>query len=54
MLNFSSGYNITYKHVIPPANVDVILLGPRMIGRGVRDFYVNGKGFPAVLTILVI
>lgn len=51
VLNFSSGYNITYKHVIPPANVDVILLGPRMIGRGVRDFYVNGKGFPAVLAI---
>ena len=22
-----------------------------MIGRGVRDFYVNGKGFPAVLAI---
>lgn len=51
VLNFASGYNITYKHIVPPRDADVILLGPRMIGRGVRDLYVSGKGFPAVLAI---
>lgn len=51
VLNFASGYNITYGHIAPPANSDIVLLGPRMIGRGVRDLYVSGQGFPAVTAV---
>jgi len=31
-LVFASGYNITYKFIVPPHEVDVILVAPRMIG----------------------
>src|SRR5690242_1251364 len=36
-LVFASGYNITYKFIVPPLEVDVILVAPRMIGQGVLD-----------------
>jgi ketol-acid reductoisomerase len=42
---FASGYNIAFEHITPPAEVDVILLAPRMIGVGVRETYLTGEGF---------
>jgi ketol-acid reductoisomerase len=50
-LEFASGYNITYGFIAPPAGVDVILVAPRMIGRAVRELYVQGKGAPALVGI---
>ena len=47
-LDFASGYNITYKFIVPPREVDVILVAPRMIGQGVLDLPVSGKGFPVL------
>ena len=34
VLCFASGYNVYYKLIDMPAFVDVVLLAPRMIGRG--------------------
>ena len=45
VLCFASGYTITYELIKPPADVDVILLAPRMIGAGVRDLFVEREGF---------
>jgi ketol-acid reductoisomerase len=45
VLCFASGYNITFETISVPKDVDTILVAPRMIGRGVRESYVNGKGF---------
>lgn len=45
-LDFASGYNITFGHIVPPDSVDVIMVAPRMIGEGVRSLYVEGKGAP--------
>ena len=45
-LNFASGYNITYGFIKPAADLDVIMVAPRMIGKGVRETYENGTGFP--------
>jgi len=50
-LLFASGYNITYKHIVPPADVDVILVAPRMIGQGVLDLPARGQGFPVLVGI---
>jgi len=44
VLCFASGYNIFYKYIVPPSFVDVVLLAPRMIGKMVRDLYLEGSG----------
>ena len=51
LLNFAHGYNIHYRHIQPPSIVDVIMIGPRMLGRGVRDTFVRGHGFPSLVAI---
>jgi ketol-acid reductoisomerase len=50
-LVFASGYNITYKFIVPPREVDVILVAPRMIGQGVLDLPASGKGFPVLVGV---
>jgi ketol-acid reductoisomerase len=50
-LNFASGYNITFKQIIPPSEVDVIMIAPRMIGDGVRNLFLQNKGYPAFLAV---
>ena len=50
-LNFASGYNITYGFIKPAADLDVIMVAPRMIGKGVRETYENGTGFPTFLVV---
>jgi len=51
VLNFASGYNITFKKIVPPEFVDVIMVAPRMIGEGVRELFVNKKGYPAFVGV---
>ena len=51
VLNFASGYNITFRQIIPPDQVDVIMVAPRMIGDGVRNLFLQGKGYPAFLAV---
>jgi ketol-acid reductoisomerase len=50
-LCFASGYNVAFGHLAPKPTVDVLLLAPRMIGPGVRDTYVSGKGFPSFVGV---
>jgi ketol-acid reductoisomerase len=50
-LDFAHGYNIHYGHIKPPAEADVIMVAPRMIGVGVRDRFVAGKGVPAFVAV---
>jgi ketol-acid reductoisomerase len=51
VLVFASGYNIHFKHLRPPDFVDVILIAPRMIGKGVRDTFLSGEGFPSLIAV---
>jgi len=51
VLNFASGYNITFKQILPPAEVDVVMVAPRMIGDGVRNLFLKNKGYPAFLAV---
>jgi ketol-acid reductoisomerase len=50
-LVFASGYNITYKFIAPPADIDVVLVAPRMIGQGVLDLPARGEGFPVLVGV---
>ncbi|NCB41125.1 MAG: ketol-acid reductoisomerase [Clostridia bacterium] len=51
VVNFSSGYNITYGFIKPRKDLDVIMVAPRMIGKGVRETYENGTGFPTFVVV---
>jgi ketol-acid reductoisomerase len=50
-LLFSHGFSIHFKTIIPPKNVDVILVAPKGPGHIVRRQYVEGKGVPALIAI---
>lgn len=45
VLGFASGYNITFETITVSKDIDTILVAPRMIGKGVRESFVNDKGF---------
>jgi ketol-acid reductoisomerase len=51
VLVFASGYNIAFDLITPPACVDVVLVAPRMIGDGVRELYLAGRGFPSFVGV---
>ena len=51
LISFASGYNIAFRGIEPAAALDVVLVAPRMIGVGVRDAYVAGRGFPAFVGV---
>jgi len=50
-LLFSHGFSIHFKTVVPPKNVDVILVAPKGPGHIVRRQFTEGKGVPALIAI---
>src|SRR5437588_4668283 len=50
-LLFSHGFSIHFKTVVPPANIDVILVAPKGPGHIVRRQYTEGKGVPALIAV---
>lgn len=50
-LEFAHGFNITYKLITPPENVDVIMMAPKAPGDKERDEFVAGFGVPALICI---
>jgi ketol-acid reductoisomerase len=46
-ISFASGYNVHFGLIRPPANVDVIMVAPRTIGRQVRVAFEAGGGVNA-------
>jgi len=51
VLDFAHGYTIHYGLIAPPAEIDVIMIAPRMIGVGVREAYLRGAGVPAFVAV---
>lgn len=51
MIVFASGYNIAFGLITPAANVDVVMIAPRMIGSGVRETFLSGVGFPSLIAV---
>ncbi|HZM02494.1 MAG TPA: ketol-acid reductoisomerase [Candidatus Saccharimonadales bacterium] len=50
-LLFSHGFSIHFKTVVPPKNVNVILVAPKGPGHIVRRQFLEGKGVPAVIAV---
>ncbi|MBI98260.1 MAG: ketol-acid reductoisomerase [Verrucomicrobiales bacterium] len=50
-LLFSHGFSIHFKTVIPPENVDVIMVAPKGPGHIVRRQFVEGKGVPSLIAV---
>ncbi|MDD1704515.1 MAG: ketol-acid reductoisomerase, partial [Methanoregula sp.] len=50
-LMFSHGFNIHFGQIVPPQDVDVIMVAPKGPGALVRRMYEEGKGVPALIAI---
>ncbi len=48
---FSHGFNILYRQITPPDQVDVFMVAPKSPGHLVRRMYTEGKGVPALLAV---
>ena len=48
-LAFAHGFNIHYHAIIPPKNVNIIMVAPKGPGHTVRSQYVDGKGVPCLV-----
>ena len=50
-LMFSHGFNIHFKAIKPPKDVDVIMVAPKGPGFMVRETYVEGAGVPCLIAV---
>jgi ketol-acid reductoisomerase len=50
-LMFSHGFNIHYKKIVPPSDINVIMVAPKGPGHTVRSQYEEGKGVPSLIAI---
>ncbi|MFQ3669855.1 MAG: ketol-acid reductoisomerase [Verrucomicrobiia bacterium] len=50
-LLFSHGFSIHYKTIVPPPDVNVIMVAPKGPGHIVRRQYTEGKGVPSLIAI---
>jgi ketol-acid reductoisomerase len=51
VLSFSHGFNIVFKKIKPPKNVDVIMVAPKCPGTEERKCYLQGFGVPALICV---
>ena len=51
LLNFASGYNLTFHNIELPKDSDVVMAVPRMLGQGVRELFLSGEGYPAFVAV---
>jgi ketol-acid reductoisomerase len=50
-LDFAHGFNIHFKQIIPPKNIDVIMVAPKSPGARVRETFLEGFGVPALIAV---
>ncbi len=50
-LCFSHGFNIRFKQIKPPKNVDVFMVAPKGPGALVRKMFEEGKGVPCLIAV---
>ena len=50
-LMFSHGFNIHYKKIVPPKDINVIMVAPKGPGHTVRSQYTEGKGVPCLIAV---
>ena len=50
-LAFAHGFNIHFKQILPPPEVDVVMIAPKGPGHTVRSQYQEGKGVPCLVAV---
>ena len=50
-LMFAHGFNIHYNWIVPPKDINVIMVAPKAPGHTVRSEYLAGKGTPSLIAI---
>jgi len=50
-LGFSHGFNIHFRQIVPPADVDVVMVAPKSPGYNLRETYLQGFGVPALIAV---
>ncbi|MFZ4814549.1 MAG: ketol-acid reductoisomerase, partial [Phototrophicaceae bacterium] len=50
-LMFAHGFNIHYKTIVPPANIDVSMVAPKAPGHRVREVFTEGAGVPGLVAV---
>ncbi len=50
-LMFSHGFNIHFKKIVPPSDINVIMVAPKGPGHTVRSEYQQGKGVPCLVAV---
>lgn len=50
-LFFAHGFNIHYNQIVPPKNVDVLMIAPKGPGHIVRKQYTEGAGVPCLYAV---
>ncbi len=50
-LCFSHGFNISFERIVPPEDVNVIMIAPKSPGPSERKAYLEGFGVPALLAV---
>src|SRR6201993_573581 len=51
VLGFSHGFSIHFKTIVPPPDVDVVMIAPKSPGHLLRRVYAEGRGVPALIAI---
>ena len=51
VLMFAHGFNITFNQIVPPADVDVVMVAPKGPGHTVRYQYQENKGVPSLVAV---
>jgi ketol-acid reductoisomerase len=51
VLGFSHGFSIHFKTIVPPSDVDVVMIAPKSPGHLLRRVYAEGRGVPSLLAI---
>ncbi len=52
-LGFCHGFNIHFKYIVPPTDVNVVMIAPKGPGHLVRSEYVKGGGVPCLIAVEV-
>ena len=50
-LAFAHGFNIHYKQIVPPKDVNVMMIAPKSPGHLVRRTYIEGAGVPSLIAV---
>ncbi|MGH9406297.1 MAG: ketol-acid reductoisomerase [Terriglobia bacterium] len=50
-LLFAHGFSIHFKAVVPPPEVDVVMIAPKAPGHRMRELFVEGAGVPGLLAV---